>query len=54
MTKRHGFGALPQPTSGQEGTVKYRGSVHHIRVTHMDPEMKCAEFYKSHSSQGKP
>lgn len=53
MTKRHGFGALPYPTSGQEGAMKYRGSVRRIRITRMDPKIKCAEFLKSYLSHVK-
>lgn len=45
MTKRHRFGALPQPTCGQIGAVKYCGSVHHILITHMDPKVKYAEYF---------
>lgn len=45
MAKRHRFVALPQPTCGQVGAVKYRGSVSQILITYMDPKMKC-EFFK--------
>lgn len=47
MTKWHRFGAPPQPTGGQVGAVKYRGSVHHILITHVDPKTTCAELFKS-------
>lgn len=48
MAKWHRFVALPQPTCGQVGAVKYRGSVSQILIAYMDPKTKCEFLKKNH------